>query len=728
MVTFDLSLSPKIHRKPPRKIWQYKKSDSESLEKYLTEFSETFLLEAPSRSVQENWNVFKTALKTGMEKYIPTKMTKNKTSLPWITHNIKKEMRKKDKLHKLANRTHKNRLYEAYRHQRTKVNKLIRQAHNNYINNIIGNSFKDNPKLFWSYIKSNKVENVNIPTLISNSGETCNSDKAKATALNNQFQSVFTDEDFSNFPTKGQTCYRSAPELSIHTNGVYKLLIGLDCSKATGPDEIPARILHDYAGPLSKILSFLYQQSYDTGTIPQDWRDANICAIYKKGHKSRPENYRPVSLTCISCKLMEHIVLSHLSSHLNIHNILAKNQHGFRPHLSCETQLVEAVHDWASTLDASGQVDVILLDFSKAFDKVPHSRLLHKLDYYGVRGSTLSWIKSFLSGRRQRVVVNGSQSEWCDVTSGVPQGSVLGPSLFLVFINDIIDDVSSPIRLFADDSIIYRNINSAADHQILQSDVFKLFDWSTRWQMSFNVQKCYVISITRKTTKKSNFIYKMSGQTLPVVPSSKYLGITVSEKLKWSEHIKDITSGARKVLGLLERNLSQCPQKVKQSAYFALVRPKLEYSSPAWNPYIDKDVNNLEKVQRRAARFVSCDYSQDASVTSMLSKLGWDSLECRRTLASLALFYKIQNGLVNISFPAGVVPKRHTRSTSGHPYQYIQLSPSKDSYRYSFYVRTIPLWNSLSVNTVCCENVHLFKDSCMAEISSLSTTVGCKRI
>ena len=188
----------------------------------------------------------------------------------------------------------------------------------------------------------------------------------------------------------------------------------------------------------------------------------------------------------------------------------------------------------------------------------------------------------------------------------------MGPSLFLVFINDIIDDVSSPLRLFADDSVIYRTINSATDHQLLQEDVYKLFDWSNRWQMSFNVQKCYVISITRKTTKKSNFTYKMSGQTLPTVPSSKYLGITISDKLKWSEHVKDITAGARKILGLLERNLSQCPQKVKELAYFSLVRPKLEYSSPVWNPCIGKDVNELGKAPRRAraARFVYANYTQ----------------------------------------------------------------------------------------------------------------------
>jgi len=177
-----------------------------------------------------------------------------------------------------------------------------------------------------------------------------------------------------------------------------------------------------------------------------------------------------------------------MSSHLIDCGILAKNQHGFRARLSCETQLVEAVHDWSSVLDRSGQVDIALLDFSKAFDKVPHRRLLSKLEYYGVQGKNVSWVKAFLSDRRQRVVVNGSQSDWCPVTSGVPQGSVLGPSLFLVYINDFVENLSSEIRLFADDSILYRDIVTEDDHRILQEDLHRLFYWSNIWQMSFNVQ------------------------------------------------------------------------------------------------------------------------------------------------------------------------------------------------------------------------------------------------
>ena len=361
---------------------------------------------------------------------------------------------------------------------------------------------------------------------------------------------------------------------------------------------------------------------------------------------------------------MEHVVLSNLASHLCDLGILVRNQHGFRSGLSCETQLVEAIHDWTSVLDVTGQVDMVLLDFSKAFDKVPHQRLLYKLDFYGIRGKNYQWIKSFLTDRRQRCVVNGTASDWCSVTSGVPQGSVLGPALFLIFINDIIDNISSEVRLFADDTVIYRSINSDADHKILQNDLNTLFNWSATWQMSFNVQKCFVLSVTRRTKHKSYFEYSMGGQALPIISSSKYLGVVLSDSMKWSEHVNNITTSSRQTLGMLQRNLSNCSQNVRKTAYETLVRPKLEYSSPAWNPYLDKDVTKLESVQRRAARFVFKNYSQFASVTPMISDLGWDSLEIRRTMSSLVLFFKIHHSLVNIDFPNCVTPKRFTRSTS----------------------------------------------------------------
>ena len=213
--------------------------------------------------------------------------------------------------------------------------------------------------------------------------------------------------------------------------------------------------------------------------------------------------------------------------HLHKHNIIIHFQHGFQSGLSCESQLIETVHDWMTAMDNKTQIDAILLDFAKAFDKVPHLRLLSKLTSYGITGNTQNWIKSFLSNRKQRVSVNGALLDMTDVTSGVPQGSVLGLVLFLLYING---NIKSSIRLFADDSIIYRKISSKTDHEILQTDLSQLQTWSDKWQMEFNVSKCVHLPITNKT-KPSTHKYSLSGQPLSTVSSHSYLGVKLDSKL-----------------------------------------------------------------------------------------------------------------------------------------------------------------------------------------------------
>ncbi len=210
-------------------------------------------------------------------------------------------------------------------------------------------------------------------------------------------------------------------------------------------------------------------------------------------------------------------------------------QHGFQSGLSCESQLIETVNDWMTALDNKTQIDAIFLDFAKAFDKVPHKRLLSKLTSYGITGNTYNRITPFLSNRKQRVSVNGALSDITDFTSGVPQGSVLGPILFLLYINDINENVQSSIRLFADDSIIYRKINSNIDYQILQTYLIQLEKWSDKLQMQLNISKCVHLPITNKT-KPSSHQYSLFGHTLSKVASPAYLGVKLDSKLSWAKH------------------------------------------------------------------------------------------------------------------------------------------------------------------------------------------------
>ena len=251
---------------------------------------------------------------------------------------------------------------------------------------------------------------------------------------------------------------------------------------------------------------------------------------------------------------------------------------------------------------------MVLLDFSKAFDKVPHQRLLYKLNYYGVRGDTLDWISSFLGHRKQQVLLDGCKSSQLDVILGVPQGTVLGPLLFLAYINDLPEAVAhSDSRLFANDCLVYRLVRSDADAARLQEDLEALEKWEKLWQMQFHPEKCQVIRISLHKHSERQTQYKLHGHTLEVVDSGKYLGVNISHDLSWHTHVDATAAKASKSLGFLRRNLNECTKEVKETAYTALMRPTLEYASPAWYPSTREDVTKLEKVQRQAARFVHND-------------------------------------------------------------------------------------------------------------------------
>ena len=258
---------------------------------------------------------------------------------------------------------------------------------------------------------------------------------------------------------------------------MYKLLSKIDVSKACGPDGVPGRLLKEGASSLSKPLFELFNLSTSGGKLPAEWTSANFTPVFKKGNKHIISNYRPISLTCLTVKILEKLVFNHIEEFLVNENKLNSSQHGFRKRHSCQTQLLETVHQWTKSLDRGDSTHVIFLDFSKAFDTVPHQRLLLKLDNIGIRGNLLNWITGFLEGRRQRVLVDGQKSDWVKVTSGVPQGSILGPLLFLVYVNDIGDDLESHTRLFADDCTLFREVSSKHDSCALQHDLTNLYNW-----------------------------------------------------------------------------------------------------------------------------------------------------------------------------------------------------------------------------------------------------------
>ena len=336
-----------------------------------------------------------------------------------------------------------------------------------------------------------------------------------------------------------------------------------------------------------------YQASLDQGTIPDDWKTANVVTIFKEGDRNRPENYRSVPLTSSACKTLEHIVCSSIHRHLEAHGILTDPQHGFRKRRSCETRLILAVQDLAKTVDGRGQTDVILLEFSKAFGKVPHQRPLHNLEFDGVRSSRHRWISSFLRYRLHQVLPSAS------VHSGVPQGSVFGLLLFLPFINDMPEYISpdSTARLFADDCILYRNIEIESDARDLQHDLDRLQQWEKDWLMEFDPLKYQVLHITTKR-KPIQTSYTIHGQTLQEVDSAKYLGVTFQNNLSWNQNIDSAAKNTNNTRAFLQMNLQQRPRTTKDLCYRTLIRSILYYASVVWDPVTEENIRKLEMVQQ----------------------------------------------------------------------------------------------------------------------------------
>ena len=712
IVHHELKINLGRRQQKPRPIKLYKKTDWTGFREEMKDYQNVYHKEASGSDTNTKWTKFKKALNTMTDKFVPTKFCKPKESQPWITREIKRQMNKRDKLYAKIkqNRSNPN-LKEKFKLLKHSIQKKIRESYNTYIESITtdqqetSSEFKRPNKRLFTFIKQQKSDSKEINCLKS-SGINHTDPVEKANILNNQFQSVFTKlvplklRHLVSLVLPRKLNFPVMPNITITVAGVAKQLSKLNPGKAAGPDNLTSRILKELHSEIAPILTDIFNTSLSEGTVPKDWKNAYVTPVYKKGPKSKPENYRPISLTCICCKVLEHIITSNIMTHLDKNNLLYHNQHGFRSRVSCETQLIQFTQDLYDTLNDKGQADVIVMDFSKAFDKVDHQRLLLKLHRLGINHEVITWIQSFLTDRSQCVVLDGERSDACPVLSGVPQGSVLGPCLFLMYINDMPETIKSNIRLFADDTIMYLTISNLSDCQDLQNDLSKLEAWETEWLMAFNPDKCEVIRITKKH-KPFIFDYKLHNKILQTTKNAKYLGLNISDDLTWSKHINQTTAKGNNTLKFIKRNIQTHNSKIKETAYKTYVRPLLEYSSSVWDPWQKKYIEKLEMVQHRAVRYILNDYARTSSVTLMLKKLSLPTLETRRKISSLVMLYKIQSGLVRIPLPSYIISTMRNRLSI--PYSRI------NAYLHSFFPRTARLWNNLPPDLTSCSDLESFR-------------------
>ena len=698
----EAMLKVKRTKRPTRKVFLYSKADPAVLKSEIGAFKDSFLKDASRHNADDNWNCFRDGLMEVVRRVVPQKKVRSRQDLPWLDHHLRKKIKKKNRSHRRAKKAkpqNKSQRWKTYRKQQEDTQKSVKLAYDRYINSLFEDQETHRPsKRFYKTLKAKRRDQVGIPPLRGRNGTLDSTSKGKANLLNAQYTSVFKDEDPSNIPDLGASPYRSLPKINVSGNGVKKLLENLNPRKAVGPDFVPTQILKEFKEDIAPILQVIFQQSLDTGVVPEDWKTANVVGVFKKGDRHQPSNYRPVSLTCVSCKLLEHIVFRAVMDHVDFHKILKFFQHGFREKHSCETQLINTIEDLSRGLNNQQQLDLLILDFSKAFDLVGHQRLLKKLQFYGIRDTTLQWISSWLVERTQKVVVDGANSSASPVTSGVPQGTVLGPLQFILYINHINVNTTSSIRLFADDCLLYRHIRTAQDAEELQRDLTQLCRWADVWQMDFNATKCNILSVTRKKCP-IRAVYSIRGVQLEQVVHNPYLGVELAADLDWGHHVKNVVPKAQRTLNLLRRNMWGCSRETKDIAYRTLVRPVLDYAGAAWDPFQANHIEGLEKIQRRAARFVTGRHSREDSVTDMLKDLQWRSLQERRLTSRLCMLHKTVNGNAACDLPHDVAAIPAT-TRSSHQQQYSVPPPRKDTYKFSFFPRTLRVWNLLPAHIV----------------------------
>ena len=680
---------------------RYRKAELETMRDELGEIR--WEKEIDGTTVEESWTKFKKILNECQERNIPrAKANKGgRKRQPWMTPEVRKSLKRKKTAYRTYTRSKKAEDWETFREERRAAKKAVRGAHQEYEGKIAEET-KENPKAFWGYVNSKMKTRQGICDIRRKDGTLASEDGDRAEVLNEFFASVFTVEVEGRLPQINTRDDVEATEMKITEDRVLKKLKQLKEGKSPGPDQFHPFILKNLADHLAQPLTMMFNQSMKEGKLPKEWKEANITAIFKKGDRNEPGNYRPVSLTSVICKLMEQLVREELVEHMTKNNLFCKEQHGFMKGRSTITNLLETLDDWTGELEKGKSVDVMYLDFKKAFDKVPHRRLVKKIEQYGVSKQTTKWIEDFLSGRKQRVLVNGTASSERPVTSGVPQGSVLGPVLFLIYINDLPDNITSKCKIFADDTKLYRVSDEEEDRRTLQEDLTKLDRWAEEWQMEFNVDKCAVLHQGKNNGEAD---YTMKGKVLAKSDGEKDLGVTVDKKLNFKKHIQDVRSKASRTLGIVKRNFKNLKTKHFTTVYKTMVRSKLEYANCIWNPRLEGGKDCLERVQRRATKLIP--HLKDKTYSERLEALKMPTLEYRRRRGDLIQTYKISQKIDRME--EGFLKLNNNRKTRGNS-QKLEKQHLRTAERRNFFSeRVVNNWNKLPETAVAAANMNKFK-------------------
>ena len=702
IVTFDLICAVEV-KDWRETYYDYRNGDYGAMRTHLRQIDWDAVF--GEQRTNSKFEAFQHMMEECVQRFIPEKSRRRKKR-PWFTRKVERARRKKYHLWKKYQETKEYHIYTSYKRQMNKATKELRKAKRRFEKKL-SQKIKDDPKTYYAYVRSKTKTKETVGPLTDGEGKVITDNMLAATIMNDHFASVFTDENMQNMeePTRMFTL-GVQDELNGIDFGppvVHTKLCQLKLDKAPGPDRLYSTVLREVADEIACPLSIIFQDSMMSGEVPLGWKQANVTPIFKKGRRNLPNNYRPVSLTSQVGKLMEAIIKDAIVDHLREHELIKGSQHGFCKGRSCLTNLLTFLEHITKYVDEGYPVDVVYLDFSKAFDRVPHARLVNKLRAHGI-GCTLSaWIGEWLTDRQQRVVLNGAKSDWSHVKSGVPQGSVLGPILFTIYINDIDCNITSNLLKFADDTKLYRKITSIDDADAIQNDLRTMYKWSVDWQMLFNVEKCKTLHIG---THNLHYDYFIGDNLLDSTKEENDLGVLINPALSCSKHCARAAKRATCILGQIKRTFTYKSATVVKKLYTSLVRPRLEYCTQACRPWLQQDVNLLESVQRRMTRLIP-GWADKYTYEQRLRKLHLTTLETRRLRADLIEVFKMINQMDNVNLSDFF--QINCNNTRGHEYKFQKTRARLDIRKYSFSSRVVNEWNNLSMEAVQSTTLNGFK-------------------
>jgi Reverse transcriptase (RNA-dependent DNA polymerase) len=606
-----------------------------------------------------------------LENHVPKKLKKEQTNEPWLSKELRNLRNKRNKIHKKLKNSHSSKISDLDRENHMKLYKEFETksnlAYDLYVKQL-GNEIINNPRKFHKFIASKRKGN-GFPTTMHLDQIKASDPQQISYLFASHFKKTYRAIDDSPLPNYDYIVQKfNISEMEISLEHVYKKLLNLDCNKGAGPDQIPPEFLKNCADTLAYPLHNIFNRSLSLGKFPDSWKKSYLIPIYKSGGRTNTENYRGIAILSTLPKLFEKLVCDklHETLTLNFHN----EQHGFMKNRSINSNLMIYSKFIFDIFEKNSQVDAIYTDFSKAFDSVDHKILIKKLSILGFSGNFLNWIASYLSRRIQMVRFMGSVSNSITVTSGVPQGSHLGPLLFNLFISDLSFIIKDVKHLFyADDLKIFHEIKTVDDAKFLQTKLNDLAKWCIDNKLNLNVNKCHSISFTRRRNK-INFVYNLENKNLDAVSKIRDLGILFDDKLTFKPHCDIVINRAKGLLGFIKRRAKEFVNVwVTKQLYLTYVRSVLEFGSVIWLPHTADYISKIESVQKQFLlfalrhRYNPYDYASLPSYEHRLNIIELESLESRRENLSAVFIFNILQDQINSTELKNEVKINNNRTT-----------------------------------------------------------------